>query len=168
MVCPQVALDVDTLVHLSRMLTLTRLNFIPSVTLPASYQPLVGSNLHHVKLRAKSLRPTSHLLSQALLFAVTYLTASIGNPPSRQELGSSLLSGVPTSNTGNTIKKLRLDQSLLSVGARRSEALLLDFFEGLRPWMALSNLRYIELDIEFNVGLADTQVLTLASALKVC
>lgn len=168
MVCPQVALDVDTLVHLSRMLTLTRLNFIPSVTLPASYQPLVGSNLHHVILRAKSLRPTSHLLSQALLFAVTYLTASIGNPPSRQELGSSLLSGVPTSNTGNTIKKLRLDQSLLSVGARRSEALLLDFFEGLRPWMALSNLRYIELDIEFNVGLADTQVLTLASALKVC
>ena len=162
MICPQVVLDVDGLAHLSRMPALTQLTFSLRATLPASDSPLFFSNLHDLTLHSKFLEPISRLLSQTRLPVITNLTAYINNCPSKQEL-SSFLASVPTSNAHHTIERLQLTQwfSPLS-NVLRSEAPLLDL-EDLRPYMTLSNLRRIELDIEWNVDLTDSEVLMLAS-----
>ena len=162
--CPQVALDLDALVHLSRMPALAWLTFALSATLPASDSPLIFPNLHDLVLHSKSLDPISHLFSQAQLPVITNITAYIDNCPSRQEL-SSFLAGVPTlaSNANHTVERLLLTQSIRPFSnAPHSEAPPLGL-EDLQPCMACSNLRHIELNIECNVALADSQVLTLAS-----
>ena len=161
-VCLQVALDLDTLVYLSRMPRLSRLNFTLSITL-SSDSPLVFSNLRHLTLDSQSLEPISCLLSQTWFPAITDFSAFIDNYPSQLELGS-FMACIPMSNTGHPIKNLRFDQlSWPPDKVFRSAALLLHF-EDLRPCMALSNLHYIEIDIECNMGLTDSQMLTLASA----
>ncbi|KAF8546966.1 hypothetical protein OG21DRAFT_1450750 [Imleria badia] len=162
--CPQVALDVDTLAHLSDTPALNELAFTLNVTLPASASPLAFSNLHDLTLRHQWLEPISRFLSQTRLPALTSLTAFIGNCPSRHELAS-FLAGVPTSNA-LTIERLRLTQSFLRVpliGASRWEDRSLDF-EDLWPCTEFSNLRFIQLNFGCNVGLIESQVLALASA----
>ena len=161
-ICPQIALDVDALAHLSRMPALTQLTFAMSATLPASDSPLIFSNLHDLTLHSKSLDPIARLFSHTRLHVITNFTARIDSCPSGQEL-SSFLAGVPTSNAGHTIKRLQLTQTTPpSSNVPRSELPLLGL-EDLRPCMAFSDLRHIELNIECNVGLTDTQLLTLAS-----
>ena len=61
--CPQVSLDLDTLVHLSRMSALTRPTFALSATFPACNPPLFFSNLRRLTLHSKSLDPISQLIS---------------------------------------------------------------------------------------------------------
>jgi hypothetical protein len=162
-ICPQLALDVDALVHLSRMPALTRLNFSLSATLPTSDSLLCFSNLHGLTLHSKSLDPISRLLSQTRLPVIANFIAYIHSYPSKREL-TSFLAGVPTSNVDHTIETLHLTQSFPpSNNVLRSEAPPLGL-EDLRPWMAFRNLRSIQLNIEWNVNLTDTQVLMLASA----
>ena len=162
-VCPEVALGVDALAHLSQMPALTQLTFTLSATLPVSGSSLSFSNLHDLTLHSKSLDSISSLFSHTRLPVITDFTAYIDNHPSRQELSSFLL-GAPTSNIDHTIERLQLTQSIPPLSnIPRSEAPLLGL-EDLRPCMAFRNLRRIELDVECNVGLTDNQVLTLASA----
>ncbi|KAF8546969.1 hypothetical protein OG21DRAFT_1501772 [Imleria badia] len=157
-VCPSIILDADTLVHLSGMPALTHLQFALNATLPASNSPLPFSNLHGIMLHSKSLHLVSSFVSQTHLPAVTNFTAFIRNCPSRQDI-SSFLAGV-----GHTIKHLTLDQSSYSIrNSVRSEALPL-CLEDLRPCMALGNLRQLTLNIGWDIGLTDRELLTLASA----
>ena len=161
-VCPDVALDRAALMHLSRMPALTWLDVALSATFASSDSPLLFSNLHDMKLHSESLRPTSRLLSQARLPAITEFSADIRNTPSMQEL-SSFLAGFQISSVGSTIEKLQLNQLFhSSSNTFRSEAALLDF-RSLRPWMEFGNLRHLCLNIECNVGLTDSEVLALAS-----
>jgi hypothetical protein len=162
-ICPQIALDVDAFADLSRMPALTQLTFALSATLPASDSPLFFSNLHDLTLHSKSLDPISRLFSQTRFHVITNFTAYTDSYPSKQEL-SSFLASVPTSNADHTIERLQLTQTTPpSSNVPRSELSLLGL-EDLRPCMAFSNLRHIELNIECNVGLTDSQALTLASA----
>ncbi|KAF8549986.1 hypothetical protein OG21DRAFT_1500086 [Imleria badia] len=160
--CHQVALDRDALVHLSRIPTLTRLECALSTTFPASDSFLSLSNLLHMTLKSDFLDPVSRLLSQTRLPAIKNFFAFVGNRPSRQEL-TSFLAGLQTSGTGNTIEELLLLQSCdSSSNSLRSEAPLLGL-KDLWPCLEFSNLRHLRLNIEWNVDLADSDVLELAA-----
>ena len=84
LICPQVALDLNALAHLTQMPALTRLTFALSNTLPASDSPHLFSNLHELTLHSKSLDPISrlfsHLLSRKLLPTLTTLLPSRNSP----------------------------------------------------------------------------------------
>ena len=160
--CSRVILDMADLVHLSRIPALTNLEFALGAALPTPTPLLVFFKLCFLTLHAESLAPISQLLCQVQLPTLMSLSAKIVNCPSDQDL-TSFLSGIPTSNTGHTMERLRLDQSRRHFGDVRRLDLSLGF-EDLRPCMALSNLREMELDIACNVDLTDTQILTLASA----
>ncbi|KAF8550083.1 hypothetical protein OG21DRAFT_1514510 [Imleria badia] len=161
--CPSVVLDADTLVHLSSIPALTQLTFTLSTTLPTSHSPIFFSNLRYLTLYSKCLRPISWLLSWIRLPAITEFIAVIENCPSRKHL-ITFFAGVQTSSAGRTIERLSLNQcSDLPSNVVRSEALLLSF-EDLQPCMALSNLRSLRLNIEWNVSLTDTELLALASS----
>ncbi|KAF8436244.1 hypothetical protein L210DRAFT_3452279 [Boletus edulis BED1] len=161
--CPGVTLDVDDLVHLSRIPALTRLGFTPSTTLQAPESPLFFSNLHDLTLYPHSLDPVSHLLSWIRLVAMTYFVVFFGNCPSRQSL-SFFMASVQTSGAGHTVRSMLLMQSTPPPSdIPRSEALLLGL-EDLRPLMAFRNIRDIVLNMECNVRLTNRDVLTLASS----
>lgn len=163
-VCPQVTFDMDTLVHLSRMRGLTQLEFtLSTATLPlvASESPLAFLNLHDFTLHSESLEQISRFISQIRLPAITGLGAVMGICPSKREL-SSFCSSVQASNTGHTIERLRLDQLPYPQNNIHSEAFSL-CLEDLRPFMTF-NLRRLTLDIEWNVGLMDSELLVLAFA----
>lgn len=162
--CPYVALDENAITHLSRMPALTRLDcaLTRSVTFPASNSPLSLTTLRKVFLNSYFLDPISLLLSQTRLPAVEEFSVYVHNCPSRQEL-SSFLAGVQTSTAGDTIEELDLSQLCHLLGNFRSEAPLLGL-KDLRPCMEFSHLRDITLDIKWDVGLTDGEVLELASA----
>ncbi|KAF8550074.1 hypothetical protein OG21DRAFT_1514495 [Imleria badia] len=162
-ICPLISLDVDTLVHLSCMPALTQLHLALSATLPVSDSPLFFSNLHHMTSRSKSLEAITRLLSQIRLPTIMNFTAIIPGCPSIQEL-SSFLVGIWASSAGYTIERLTLYQlSPLPSNNIRSEAPLLGL-EDLWQCTAFSSLRHLQLDIEWNVGLADSELLALTSA----
>ncbi|KAF8549980.1 hypothetical protein OG21DRAFT_1447173 [Imleria badia] len=161
--CPEVALDVGALVHLSRMPTLTKVTFMLSDTLPNQVIPsdssLFSSNLHALTLYSKFLDQISRLLSRTRLPAITDFGANIGSCPSKQDL-SFFLAGVQTSGIDHTVEMFRLTQSVYLGIAHRD---VLDL-EDLRPCMMFSNLRHITISIEWKVGLTDGNLLALASA----
>ena len=160
-VCPELILGVDTLLHLSRMPALVQLSFMLRITFPAFHSPLVFPNLHHLTLHSVHLDTISQFLLQVQLPAITDFCASIFRTPSRQEL-SSFHNGVQTSDAGHMIQRLSLKSPLYTPddALRPLETLLL---EDLRPYMS-RNLRYLELNMAWEVSLADSQVLELASA----
>ena len=160
--CREITLDADALIHLSHT-DITQLFFTLSTTLPVSDSSLVFSNLHNLTVQSESLESISRLLYQARLPAIMDFGAFIHNCPVRSDL-TSFLAGVPTSNASHTLETLQLKHSdhLFGIGLR-SEARPL-MFEDLQPCMVFRNLRNVELDIAWNVGLTDFQVLTLASA----
>ena len=160
-VVPTVALEIGDLLHLSRMPALTNLEFALRRTLPDFDSSLSFSNLQHLALDSNSLNPISRLLSRTRLPALTDFRARVSDCPSRPELAS--LFGILTSNASLTINKLGLIQVHPPSNHVRLEALLLGS-EDLRPCMAFSDLRQIQLEIECNVCLTDSDLLTLASA----
>lgn len=160
-VCPRIALDRDALVDLSRVPALTRLECALSATFSASDSTLFFSNLHNMKLHSASLEPTSRLLSQIRLPAITNFTAIFRYCPSKQEF-SSFMIGVQVSSASNTVEKFGLIQSS-NAPRSNSEAPLLGL-KDLRLCMEFSNLRFLHLNIEYNVGLTESEVLELASA----
>lgn len=136
-ICWDITLNGDALMHLSRIPECTRLHFRLSSTLPVSHSSLVFSNLHNMMLQAESLEPISQLLHQARLSAVTVFDAFVDNCPVMPGL-TSFLDGVPRSNADHTVEKLRLAQSHYSFrNVLRLEARPLGF-EDLGPCMESS------------------------------
>ena len=150
----------DALVHLSHMPALTRLDFILNAILTA-FMPSHFPDLQTMTLRSESFQPIPSFLSQTRLPVVTILVILIDNCPSKSEL-SSFFAGVQISGAGNFLEDLRLSQFHLR-NVPRSEALLLSL-EDLRTCVGFSNLRRIRLDIGWNVGLTDNDLLKLTSA----
>ena len=178
-VCPDIPLSMDALAHLSRMPEMTELSFMSSATLPDPItlpdSPPFFSNLQKLTLLSTSLDPISRLLSRIRLPVVTKFVASIDDNPSKQDLCSFFI-GVQTSGAGHTIESLSLRQSNNPMNIFRSHTVghlplpqtnhptfrsqgqatfLLDS-EDLRPCMAFTNLRHLDLDIGWGVGVIDT------------
>ena len=162
LICPEIALDVDTLTHLSRMPALTELAFALSTTPTAFDSPLSFSNLHDLVVRSESLEPIPWLFFQIRLPVVTKLHVLVGDSPLAKEL-SSLFASVQTSGIGHIIRGLWLSQSTSQCDERNPGALQLDL-DSLRPCMTFGDLRWIDLNIDWDVYLTDGDLLTLASA----
>ena len=81
--CPQVTLDMEALLLLSCMPTLTQLTFALNAALPTSNTPLFFTGLHEMTLYSESLHWVSWFLSQTQLLAITNFTAFIQSYPSR-------------------------------------------------------------------------------------
>ena len=163
--CPDFALDMDTLTHLSRMPALTELAFALSTALPlpVSDSPLFFSTLRHFRLNSKSWSSISQLLSQTHMPAITKFTAFLHDIPSRQELRAFFAGTFGA--CGRTIKRfnLKLWKLRLNDAIDPSEIPSL-CLEDLQSFMAFSNLHCLEFDVEWNVGLTDAELLALASA----
>ncbi|KAF8125009.1 hypothetical protein EV363DRAFT_1270918 [Boletus edulis] len=165
LVCPEISMDVITLVHLSRMPALSQLNFKLGSTfpyqIPPSDSPLVFSNLNRWVLRSQSLYSISCLLSQTRLPAVTIFVAYIECCPSRVDL-SAWFAGVQTSGFGHCVQELHLGQSISGRVDLLGNTRVLGF-EDLRPCMAFSHLRCIDLRMDWQVDLTDNELLSLTS-----
>ncbi|KAF8545789.1 hypothetical protein OG21DRAFT_1491919 [Imleria badia] len=161
MICPDFALDVDTLAHLSHMPALTDLQFALSATFPVSDSPLFFSTLHQLRVQSESWQPISRLLSRTRIPAITKFAASVRDNPSREELRA-FLAGASSAG-GSTIQIFDLYLWERCPNHGRSEALFL-FLEDLRPCMAFSNLCDLAFCVEWNVSLTDAELLVLASA----
>ncbi|KAF8439818.1 hypothetical protein L210DRAFT_3540422 [Boletus edulis BED1] len=159
-------LDVITLVHLSRMPALTCLSFTLRSTLPdqisPSDPPLIFSNLDELSLHSQLLDPIIRLLSQIRLPAISDVSAFVEFRPSRRDL-SSFLAGVQTSGSAHAVRTLWLVQDFDSYDTHVPEDRPVLVLEDLRPYMEFSNLRCINLAIEWKVDLTDSELLALAS-----
>ncbi|KAF8441630.1 hypothetical protein L210DRAFT_3644884 [Boletus edulis BED1] len=129
--------------------------------IPPSDSPLVFSNLNRWVLRSQSLYSISCLLSQTRLPAVTAFFASTECCPSRVDL-SAFFTGVQTSGFGHCVQELYLTQSIPGRMDLLGNTHVLGF-EDLRPCMAFSNLRYLDLGIDWQVDLTDNELLLLTS-----
>ncbi|KAF8441707.1 hypothetical protein L210DRAFT_439860 [Boletus edulis BED1] len=162
--CIQMPLDMTTLVDLSCLPALIDLSFVLRSTRPdqvsPSGSPIIFSNLKELFLGSDFLGLVSHLLSQIRLPALTTLTAYIDFRPARQDDLSLFFSNVWTSGSPRTIQAPRLIQPYeTSVPGDRPVLGL----EDLRLFVPFSNLRHIQLDIEWKVDLTDSELLTLVS-----
>ena len=161
-------LDANTLVHLSRMPALTVLIFALGTTLPdqitPSKLPLIFSNLGKFELSSEFLYPISSLLSKSQLPAVTDFRVVIESCPIGSEF-SSFVAGVQTCCVGQVIQELSFTERFIlgSTRAPWASGTMLGSRD-LRPWMRFSNLRLLEVDIQWKVDLMDSELLTLASA----
>ncbi|KAF8135801.1 hypothetical protein EV363DRAFT_1429498 [Boletus edulis] len=166
-VCHRICLSVITLAHLSRTPALTQLDFRLRDTLPEQTSPtdppLVFSNLHTSTIFSPSLGLVSRLLSRTRLPAITKLTVGMGHCPSNQDL-SSFLAIIQTSGVGQTIQDLRLIQDYSSSRKVPLKDRPLFGLEDLAPCMAFSHIRTIKFDVEYQVHMTDSQLLTLVSA----
>ncbi|KAF8436363.1 hypothetical protein L210DRAFT_3648133 [Boletus edulis BED1] len=120
-------------------------------------------NLHNLTLQSGSLEPISHLLSRIKLPVMRDFDACFLQCPSRLQLASFWAVFQPAI-VSPTIKGLKLNHfNRFSRDSPRLETLLLSF-EDLQPCMAFSNLRFMDVDIGWNVGLTDGDLLTLTTA----
>ncbi|KAF8123023.1 hypothetical protein EV363DRAFT_1455953 [Boletus edulis] len=165
-VCPEISLDVITFVHLSRISALTRLEFKLGDTLPDQISPfdspLIFTHLAYFILYCESMDPISRLLSRIQFRAVKAFSASIKHRPSTQDLFS-FFAIFQTSGLCHTIQQLMLNQDDFRghTYVHRDRPVL--GFQHLQPFMAFTNLRHIHLDIEWNVDLTDSELLTAVS-----
>ena len=165
--CPQLSLDMDTLVHLSRTSALTELAFTLSDTFPEkitpSDSPLSFPHILRLTLHCQSLASASRLFSHIRLPVITCLVITFSNCLSERDL--SFFVRLPTSNVGHTNQRL----CLVQFPSRRSADLSEDphtvlGFEHLQPCMAFNNLCDIQFSMKCKVNLVDSELLILASA----
>ncbi|KAG6371850.1 hypothetical protein JVT61DRAFT_8847 [Boletus reticuloceps] len=165
-VCPEISLDVTTLVHLSRMSALTQLEFKLRSTLPDQISPydspLVFSHLANFTLHSEFLDPIAHLLSQTQFPAVEHFRATIKCCPSRQDF-SSFLASAQTSGLCHTVQQLSLCQKYIPGRTYAHTERPVLGFEYLQSFMVFINLRCINLDVEWNVNLTESELLTFVS-----
>ncbi|KAF8125921.1 hypothetical protein EV363DRAFT_1349106 [Boletus edulis] len=165
-VCSGIFLDVTTLVHLSRMSALTQLEFKLRSTLPDQISPydspLVFSHLEIFTLHSEFLGPIVHLLSQTQFLVVEHFRATIECRPSRQDL-SSFLASAQTSGLCHTAQQLSLCQEYIPGRTYAHTERPVLGFQYLQPFMAFIDLRGINLDIEWNVNLTESELLTFVS-----
>ncbi|KAF8142028.1 hypothetical protein EV363DRAFT_1426021 [Boletus edulis] len=161
LVCPQITLNVDTLVHLSRLPALTELNFRLDAVFPALDSRIIFPHLQALTLHCEPLAFVGSLLSQTQLPAVTSFTVFVANSLAEKRL-CYFWPEVQRSGISHTIQRLQLHQ-LTWRKTHGDEDLSLGL-DDLRPCMAFSNLRCIDLMVEWSVDLTDSDLLTLASA----
>ncbi|KAF8142030.1 hypothetical protein EV363DRAFT_1150353 [Boletus edulis] len=163
--CSGLHLDVVTLVHLSRMPALTCLGFAFRSELPdeisPSFSPLIFSNLKKLMLCSGSLDPIFRLVAQTRYPAVTNVSAFITTRPSRRDLPS-FFTGVKTSGSPRAIQGLSLVQERIWTRLPLWEPVL--GLEDLQLYTPFSNLRRINLSIDWKVNLTDDELLSFASA----
>lgn len=160
--CPQIALGVDALTHLSRVPGLAQLSFALSVDDTTPSDILLFSTLQELKLFSESLASIVKLLANTQLPALTDFTIEIGSCPSKQNV-TSFLTALQPSGIWDSITRLRLTQVHHSLTVPRSDPHDLTV-DDLRPSMALRNLRRIDLNLGWNVALTDSDLLELASS----
>lgn len=160
--CPQIALDVKALTHLSRIPGLTQLTFALSANTITPCDTLFFSTLQELRLFSESLTPIPKLIVHTRLHAVMNFSVEIGSYPSRQSITSFFTALRPSVNC-DTITRLRLTQIHHSFSVPRLVPLVL-FADDLMPSTALRNLRHLDLNLGWSVGLTDRQLLDLASA----
>lgn len=163
------AVDVNSLVHLSRLPALSRFEFSLGETLPDQISPsdipLCFPNLHDLTVHCDLLDPISRLLSLARPDAITIFSSFFESCPSKDDV-SSFFASVKTSGIGRTIQGLWWGQKFpfdSATYAPRKPSLVLGL-EDLQPCMAFGNLQRIRLDVQWRVDLTDSELLTLASA----
>ncbi|KAF8441627.1 hypothetical protein L210DRAFT_3537733 [Boletus edulis BED1] len=166
--CIKVALDADALVHLSSIPALTELTCTVSAALAdqvtPSYSPLIFSNVSNLIFYSDLLESISRLLSRTRLPAVRIFAPIIGSRPSKMDL-SSFLSALYTSDIADTVQELYVNQ----VGSSEDTDVTEDrkpilALKDLQPLMALSKLRHFSINIEWNVDLSNSDLLTVTSA----
>ncbi|KAF8425022.1 hypothetical protein L210DRAFT_984422 [Boletus edulis BED1] len=159
--CGDIPLEADTLAHLSRMPTLTLLSCAPSATLTLhdSVTPICFSNLLALRLQSASLVTVSLFLPRVRLPATVALRAFIEERFSKRDLHS-FMASVQTCIRSVNIQELRLKEAK-KYDYRDTSVL---YFEDMQPYMAFSDLRRIDINISWFVGLTDNDLLQLASA----
>ncbi|KAF8439808.1 hypothetical protein L210DRAFT_3540386 [Boletus edulis BED1] len=115
-----------------------------------------------LSLYSQLLDPIIRLLSQIRLPAISDVSAFVEFRPSRRDL-SSFLAGVQTSGSAHAVRTLWLAQHFNPCHAYVPEDRPVLVLEDLRPYMEFSNLRCINLAIEWKVDLTDSELLALAS-----
>ena len=168
-ICTVQHMDGGTLVHLSRFPVLTQLSFGMSDTLPdqitPSESPLFFPTLYKLRLDSEFLDTISRFLSRARLPSISDCTTLVKTCPSKQDV-SSFFASLHTSAIGHTIEDLRLEQGFPPQDdeyVAEDPRPVLDF-EDLRPCMAFSKLRSIDVILECRVDLTDSELLVLTSS----
>lgn len=166
--CPGITLDVDAFTHLSCVPALTQLSFTLSPALleqiTLSDLPLCFPNLRLLTSNSQFLDPVSRFLSRTQLPVIRDLNVFIEGYVSKQG-HFTFFTNLQASNVGHIILRLRLCQvarSLLMYHSGNPPPVLC--FEDLTPCMAFSNLRHMEIDLEWKVKLTSSELLVLASA----
>ncbi|KAF8135734.1 hypothetical protein EV363DRAFT_1551692 [Boletus edulis] len=142
--CPNVTMDMNTLVHLSRIPALTTLYFLPTMNIaPAPPDsPLLFSNLHNMDLPAIE-------------------DLAVGTPDCPPGSVGSFFSALETACINHSITQLSFDCGNSTTTNFRDPILT---FDDVRPMMAFSNLHHLDLDVSWDVGLTDDDLVKLASA----
>ena len=161
LICRQFPLDVDALSHLARMSSLTRLDFELSTTSLNFDTIFPLTNLRSISLRSKSLALVQRLPFLIRLPIIVDFAIVINETPSKEEFPS-FLACVQTSHTVQGLQLYQSRWAPISSSRDRDGSLL--GLEDLRPCMALSNLRRINLNVKWSIGLTDCDLLTLVSA----
>ena len=167
--CPQISLDMDALVHLSRMPSLVQLTFMSNdalLDMTASSDPLSFSALNCLKLHAESLAPISRLFSWIRFPAITHFTVIIDDDcPSKQDLAL-FMASIHMVGMDPTIQEFSLNQMLNEpeeTWLRDSDTPTLDL-DDLWSCMAFHRLRHMHIDLGWDVNLSDDDLLMLGSA----
>ena len=161
--CPQIPLDMDALVHLSRMPSLAQLTFMLSDVLldsTAPSDPLSFAALNRLGLHAESLALISKLFPWIRVPAITHFTVVIDHCPSKQDL-TLFMANIQAVGMDQTIQEFDLNQVLYDNAESRVPLLDLD---DLWSCMTFHHLRHMNLDLEWDVNLSDDELLVLGSA----
>ena len=165
--CPNISLDMEALVCLSRLPALTQLSLKLSNTpldpIPPSELPLLFSTLDTLELHSLSLASISRLLLHIRTPAITTFSAFFDRHPSKLDV-SSIFAGLHTCNIGHTIRNLCVIENWIVDCLYKPQAWSILGLEDLQPCMAFSNLRCIVLRMGLNVNLTDGELQTLVSA----
>ena len=142
---------------------LIELDFVLSDTPPPLNTLFCFPNLYHLTLHSDYPGPVSRLLSQTQLPVITEFSAEIAACLSKEQL-SAFWAGFQASITGSALRSFTLNQSsCLPNFIIRLETHPLGL-EDLRPCKDFRNLRCLQFDLEWNVGLKESELLALASA----
>ena len=167
--CQGVLFDADTISHFSQMTTLRSLSFtpVPDVsdwTLPSD-STFVFSTLTHLELRSKSLAEITGLLSCIRLPAVEDLKVTFTIHPSKETVESFIKTILIACSSISLAKiEIRGVQRSRIFGGVTSESRHRLTLEDLRLSIAFINLRHVYINIQWFIGLADDNLLALASA----
>ncbi|KAF8548445.1 hypothetical protein OG21DRAFT_761611 [Imleria badia] len=167
--CRGVIFDADTISHVSRISSLTSLSFtlIPDESdwTLSSGSASVFSTLTHLEMGAQSLGLIIGLLSCTRLPAVEDLNVTFYACPSKEVFKSYIttIRNTCSSDSLATVKIRGIQPSRIlgGVPSESGHRLTLDDF---RPCMAFVNSRHVYINLQWSVGLTDSDLLALASA----
>ncbi|KAG9310808.1 hypothetical protein JVU11DRAFT_8661 [Chiua virens] len=164
--CPEITLELDAFIHLSRMPALTQLVFTPGDTLPdkitPSNSPIPFANLRDLKLfNSTSLQFMARLLAHVQLPVIRDLVVRTRACPA-ESVG--LFVDAVQSFIHRSLLHLAFGQDRISADISGWESEPILTLDDLRPSMSFGNLRVLDINIKWNVSLTDNELLELASA----